>query len=148
VGKGRKERATPLTDNTVTVLRAWLTERRPAQDEPLFVTTTGRPLSRYGINAILDRHLRTAAAACPSLSTKTITAHALRHSAAMRLLHARVDATVIALWLGHESVETTQVYVHADLTLKERAIARTRPVGSKPGRYRPSDDLLAFLESL
>ena len=148
VGKGRKERATPLTATTVNVLRAWLAERQADQANPLFVTSRGQALSRYGINAIIDRHLRTATGSCPSLASKIVTAHTLRHTAAMRLLHAGVDTTVIALWLGHESVETTKMYVHADLTLKERALSRTTPIGSKPGRYRPSDDLLAFLETL
>jgi integrase/recombinase XerD len=148
VGKGRKERATPLTATTVTVLRTWLAQRRADPTEPLFTTTSGRALSRYGINAIIDRHVQTAAASCPSIATKTVTAHTLRHTAAMRLLHAGVDTTVIALWLGHENVETTQMYVHADLTLKERALSRTAPLGGPPGRYRPPDDLLAFLENL
>jgi len=148
VGKGRKERATPLTATTVNVLRAWLAERQADQANPLFVTSRGQALSRYGINAIIDRHLRTATGSCPSLASKIVTAHTLRHTAAMRLLHAGVDTTVIALWLGHESVETTKMYVHADLTLKEGALSRTTPIGSKPGRYRPSDDLLAFLETL
>lgn len=148
VGKGRKERATPLTTTTVEILRAWLNERRPAPADPLFATTRGRALSRYGIDAIIDRHVRTATVSCPSLASKKISAHTLRHTAAMRLLHAGVDTTVIALWLGHESVETTQMYVHADLTLKERALARITPIGSPPGRYRPSDALLAFLEAL
>ena len=148
VGKGRKERATPLTATTVNVLRAWLAERQADQANPLFVTSRGQALSRYGINAIIDRHLRTATGSCPSLASKIVTAHTLRHTAAMRLLHAGVDTTVIALWLGHESVETTKMYVHAVLTLTERALSRTTPIGSKPGRYRPSDDLLAFLETL
>ena len=147
-GKGRKQRATPLTATTIGVLRVWLDERRPAQDEPLFTTTVGRPLSRYAINVIIDCHLKTATATCPALATKKVTAHTLRHTAAMRLLHAGVDTTVIALWLGHESVETTQMYLHADLTLKERALSRTTPIGTLPGRYRPADDLLAFLEAL
>jgi site-specific recombinase XerD len=148
VGKGRKERATPLTSTTVEVLRAWLTERQAGPADPLFATTGGRALSRYGIDAIIDRHVHAATISCPSLASKVVSAHTLRHTAAMRLLHAGVDTTVIALWLGHESVETTQMYVHADLTLKERALSRTTPIGSPPGRYRPSDDLLAFLEAL
>lgn len=147
-GKGRKERATPLTPTTVDVLRTWLAERRPAPTEPLFATTLGRPLSRYGINDIVDRHVTAAARTCPSLATRPISAHTLRHTAAMRLLHAGVDTTVIALWLGHENVETTQIYLHADLTLKERALSRTTPIGTRPGRYRPPDSLLAFLETL
>ncbi|MGH9095338.1 MAG: tyrosine-type recombinase/integrase [Acidimicrobiales bacterium] len=148
VGKGRKERATPLTASTAAVLGAWLAETRAAPADPVFASTTGRPLSRYGINAVIERHLQTAAAECPQLATKAVSAHTLRHTAAMRLLHAGVDATVIALWLGHESVETTQMYIHADLTLKEQALARTTPAGSPPGRYRPADKLLAFLEAL
>lgn len=148
VGKGRKERATPLTTTTIETLRAWLTERQAAPTNPLFATTRGRPLGRYGIDAIIDRHVHTAAESCPSLASKSISAHTLRHTAAMRLLHAGVDTTVIALWLGHESVETTQMYVHADLTLKEQALSRTTPIGNRPGRYRPPDSLLAFLEAL
>jgi site-specific recombinase XerD len=148
VGKGRKQRATPLTSTTVETLRTWLAECRATPTDPLFPTTRGQPLSRYGINAIIDRHVHTATASCPSLATKTVSAHTLRHTAAMRLLHAGVDTTVIALWLGHESVETTQMYVHADLTLKERALSRTTPIGNRPARYQPPDSLLAFLEAL
>jgi len=131
VGKGRKERATPLTATTVNVLRAWLAERQADQANPLFVTSRGQALSRYGINAIIDRHLRTATGSCPSLASKIVTAHTLRHTAAMRLLHAGVDTTVIALWLGHESVETTQMYLGANLALKERALAKTTPAKTK-----------------
>jgi site-specific recombinase XerD len=125
-----------------------MAERQATPTDPLFATTRGRPLSRYGIDAIIDRHVHTATKSCPTLASKTISAHTLRHTAAMRLLHAGVDTTVIALWLGHESVDTTQIYVHADLTLKERALSRTTPIGSRPGRYRPPDTLLAFLEAL
>jgi site-specific recombinase XerD len=148
LGKGRKERATPLTTRTVDALRTWLAERGGAPEDPLFPTSTGRALSRYGVAAIVDRHVEAAARSCASLASKTVTPHVLRHTAAMRLLHAGVDTTVIALWLGHEGVETTQMYVHADLTLKERALARTTPIGAAPSRYRPSDELLAFLEAL
>jgi len=148
VGKGRKERATPLTARTSSTLREWLVERRAASTDPLFATTRDRPLSRYGVDAIVERHVQAAASTCPSLGTKAVSAHTLRHSCAMRLLHAGVETTVIALWLGHESVETTQMYVHADMTLKERALARTTPIGATPGRFRPTDQLLAFLESL
>ncbi len=129
-------------------MRAWLAETQARADDPVFSTTRGRPLSRYGVDAIIDRHVATATRTCLSLTSKSISAHTLRHTAAMRLLHSRVDTTVIALWLGHENVETTQMYVHADLTLKERALARTTPIGSRPGRYRPPDTLLAFLEAL
>ena len=148
VGKGRKERATPLTSTTGEVLRAWLKEQPQHPTAPLFPTRQGQPLSRYGVTLLVRRHVSVAARRCPSLATKTVSPHVLRHTAAMRLLHAGVDTAVIALWLGHESVETTQIYVHADLTIKERALDRTTPVGIKPGRYRPPDQLLAFLESL
>lgn len=148
VGKGRKERATPLTSTTADVLRAWLEEQPRPPTTPLFPTRQGQPLSRYGVTLLVTRHVNAAARRCPSLATKTVSPHVLRHTAAMRLLHAGVDTAVIALWLGHESVETTQIYVHADLTLKERALDRTTPVGTKPGRYRPTDQLLAFLEGL
>lgn len=149
LGKGRKERATPLTPTTVTVLGPWLGQR-PAlpPTAPLFPTRQGHPLSRYAVTLLVSKHARGAAARCPSLATKPVSPHVLRHTAAMRLLHAGVDTAVIALWLGHESVETTQIYVHADLTLKERALDRTTPIGTKPGRYQPPDQLLAFLESL
>jgi len=148
LGKGRKERATPLTSQTTAVLRAWLAERAGSSADPVFPTTQGTALSRYGVTAIVARHTETAARSCPTLTSKTVSPHVLRHTAAMRLLHAGVDTTVIALWLGHEGVETTQMYVHADLTLKERALARTTPIGTAPGRYRPPDKLLAFLEGL
>jgi integrase/recombinase XerD len=147
-GKGRKQRMTPLTKETVAVLRAWLAERGSSPDEPLFPTSTGRPLSRKALARRIAKHVACAAERCPSLTAKTITPHVLRHTAAMRLLHAGVDTTVIALWLGHEQVETTQMYLHADLALKERALARTKPLDSKPGRYRPSDALLRFLDGL
>jgi integrase/recombinase XerD len=148
LGKGRKERATPLTPQTGEVLRSWLKERRGAAPDPVFPTSRGTALSRYGVSAIVERHARAAATPCPSLATKNTTPHVLRHTAAMRLLHAGVDTTVIALWLGHEGVETTQMYVHADLSLKEKALARITPTGAVPGRYRPPDALLAFLEAL
>ncbi len=147
-GKGRKERATPLTTTTVAVLGAWLEKRGGQPADPLFPTRQGAALSRYGVTLLVSRHAQTATQRCPSLATKKISPHVLRHTAAMRLLHAGVDTSVIALWLGHEGIETTQIYVHADLTLKERALTRTTPIGSEPGRYRPPDELLAFLESL
>jgi integrase/recombinase XerD len=148
LGKGRKERATPLTAQTVEVLRSWLDERDGQPTDPVFPTRQGKVLSRYGVGAIVERHATSAAKSCPSLTSKTLSPHVLRHTAAMRLLHAGVDTTVIALWLGHEGLETTQMYVHADLTLKERALARVAPIDSAPGRYRPPDKLLAFLEAL
>jgi site-specific recombinase XerD len=147
-GKGRKQRATPLTKHTVAVLRAWTQERAGQPHQPLFPTSRGRPLSRDAIALLVAKHAKTASRVCPTLHNKTVSPHTLRHTAAMNLLHAGVDSTVIALWLGHESVEATQIYVHADMQIKERALARTTPPNSTPGRYRPPDTLLAFLEAL
>jgi site-specific recombinase XerD len=147
-GKGRKDRITPLTAGTVAVLRAWTTERAGGPTDPLFPTRRGGPLSLDALERRVTHHARAATCACPTLATKKITPHVLRHTAAMRLLHAGVDTTVIALWLGHESVQTTQIYLHADLKLKEQALNRTTPPTSRPGRYRPPDQLLAFLETL
>jgi integrase/recombinase XerD len=147
-GKGRKKRATTLTGETVAILRAWLTERQGQPDEALFPTRQGRPLSRYTIGVLISKHAATAAARCPSLTAKRVTPHTLRHTNAMLLRAKGVDIATIALWLGHESTQTTHIYEHADPALKEQAIARTAPLGTKPGRYRPSDTLLAFLESL
>ena len=146
--KGRKDRITPLTSSTVVELRTWLKERGGAPSEPLFPTRVGRGLSRDAVERRLTRYVGTASAICPTLQTKRISAHVLRHTAAMRLLQAGVDTSVIALWLGHEQVDTTQIYLHADLTLKERALALTKPPSTKPGRFHPSDSLLAFLEGL
>ena len=148
IGKGRKQRITPLTTQTVTVMRAWMRERAGQPDDPLFATSTGRRLTRDALERRLTKHAATAAAACPSLATKTVTPHVLRHTAAMRLLHAGVDTTVIALWLGHEQIQTTQIYLHADLAIKEKALAKTTPPTAKPGRYQPTDRVLAFLDAL
>jgi site-specific recombinase XerD len=128
-------------------LKAWLREQPGIPEDPLFPTTTGRHLSRDAIERRLALHVADAKG-CPSLRAKRVTTHTLRHTAAMRLLAAGNDITVIALWLGHEQVATTQIYLHADLTHKQRAIERTRPLGVKPGRFQPSDALLAFLEAL
>lgn len=147
-GKGRKQRITPLTKQTVAVLRTWLNERAGEPSDRLFPTRTGRPLSRDAIEHRIAKHAATATTACPSLAAKNITPHVLRHTAAMRLLHASVDTSVIALWLGHEQIETTQIYLHADMKLKEQALARTTPPDTPPGRYRPPDALLTFLEAL
>jgi integrase/recombinase XerD len=146
--RGRKERRTPLVTLTRTVLRAWLAERQGAPTEPLFPTTTGKHLSRDAIERRLARHVATAAASCPSIASKHITADTLRHTAAMQLLLSGVDVTVIALWLGHEQISTTNIYLHADMSQKERAIARTTPPDTKPGRYQPPDTLLGFLDGL
>ena len=146
LGKGRKRRATTLTAELVKVLRAWINERHGQPQEPLFPTRQGRPLSRYTIGVVVSKHA--GAANCPSLNAKRVTPHTLRHSNAMLLRAKGVDIATIALWLGHESTQTTHIYEHADPKLKEQAIARTAPLGTKPGRYRPSDALLAFLDGL
>jgi len=148
IGKGRKERRTPLIPATRKVLKAWLKERDGAPTDPLFPTTTGRHLSRDAIERRLARHLASAAERCPSIKAKRVTMHTLRHTAAMRLLLAGNDITLIALWLGHEQISTTNVYLHADMTHKQQAIDRTKPLDAKPGRYRPPDTLLKFLEDL
>lgn len=148
VGKGRKERRTPLVPATRAILKSWLAERAGAPSDPLFPTTTGRRLSPDAIERRLAHHLALAATASPAIGTKRITMHTLRHTAAMRLLLAGNDVTVIALWLGHEQISTTNIYLHADMSHKQRAIDRTKPLAAKPGRYRPPDALLAFLEAL
>ena len=133
---------------TLAVLRTWLTERQGLSSEPLFPTRTGRQLSRDAIERRVTLYVAKAGQSCPSLRSKHVTTHTLRHTAAMRLLLSGVDIAVIALWLGHEQVSTTNVYVHADMSQKERAIARITPPSTKPGRYRAPDALLAFLEAL
>ncbi len=148
VGKGRKERRTPLVPATRNVLKAWLKERAGAPTDPLFPTITGKHLSRDAIERRLARHLAIAAESCPSLTSKHVTMHTLRHTAAMRLLLAGNDVTVIALWLGHDQISTTNIYLHADMSHKQQAIDRTKPLDAKPGRYRPPDPLLRFLEDL
>ena len=147
-GKGRKQRAVPLTGNTEAVLRVWLQERDGQPQDPLFPTRTGRRLSRDAVERRVTKHSATAAEHCPSLHSKRLTPHVLRHTSAMSLLHAGVDCSVIALWLGHADIRSTNVYLHADLTIKEQALARAAPPSTRPGRYRPPDTLLAFLESL
>jgi integrase/recombinase XerD len=148
LGKGRKQRITPLTAATVAILRAWQHERAGTPIDPLFPTRRGTPLSRDGLQRRLSTHIAAAARSCLTLRGKRISPHVLRHSAAMRLLSAGVDTTVIALWLGHENVATTQIYIHADLALKEKALARTAPQHAQPARYQPTDTTLAFLDSL
>jgi integrase/recombinase XerD len=137
LGKDRKQRVTPLTTQTVAVLTVWLRERAGNPTDPLFPSRRGRPLSTDAVARLLTKHVVTAIHRCPSLASKNVTPHVLRHTAAMRLLQAGVDTSVIALWLGHESVQSTQVYLHADPALKEQALARTTPPGTTPGRYRP-----------
>lgn len=147
-GKGRKERFTPLAKPTRAVLRSWLRESPRGDENVLFPSTKGNRLSVDGVQYLLNKHRTTASKSCPSLTKKRVTVHLLRHTAAMDFLEAGVDRSVIALWLGHESIETTQIYVEATIAMKEKALAQTIPRAGKPGRYRPSDDLLAFLEGL
>jgi len=147
-GKGRKERVTPLIRQSVTAIRRYLEARDPAPDAPLFVSRLGQPLSRDAVERLLEKHRATAAAQCPALSRKRVTPHVLRHTSAMLLLESGIDRSVIALWLGHESIETTEIYLHASLAIKEKAIAKTAPPGVRQRRYRPGDRLLAFLEAL
>lgn len=148
IGKGRKERRTPLLPATRTVLKSWLGERPGAPGDPLFPTITGTCLSRDAIERRLAHHLALARTTCPSLRAKRVSMHTLRHTAAMRLLLAGNDITIIALWLGHEQIATTNIYLHADMSHKQRAIDKTRPLDSRQGRYRPPDTLLTFLEAL
>lgn len=147
-GKGRKERVTPLTKQAVAELSAWLQECGNKPDDPVFPSRCGGPLSRDAIERRVAKYTRLAVATCPTLKEKKVSPHTLRHTAAVELLQAGVDCSVIALWLGHESVETTQIYLHADLSIKEKALQRTNPLPVKPLRYRPGDRLMAFLHSL
>jgi integrase/recombinase XerD len=148
LGKGRKARCTPLTTNTVAILTAWMEERHGQPTDPLFPTSRGTALSRDAVALLVGKQADLARGACPSLRNKIVSPHTLRHSCAMTLLASGVEATVIALWLGHEQTRTVDTYIHADLTIKERALSRTNPANSAPGRYHAPDRLLAFLESL
>ena len=148
IGKGRKERCTPLAKPTMAVLKAWLREPPRGAGQVLFPTHRGMRLSADAVEYLVAKHRTAAAKVCPSLQHKRITTHGLRHTSAMDLLQAGVDRSVIALWLGHESVETTQVYLEATLAMKERALAKTAPLNGRFSRYRPSDELLGFLNGL
>jgi site-specific recombinase XerD len=148
IGKGRKERCTPLAKSTRAVLKAWLREPQRGDGDVLFPSVKGERLSVHGVQYMLNKHRLTASKVCPSLQRKRVTVHRLRHTMAMDLLQSGADRSVIALWLGHESVETTQIYIDATLEMKERALAKTSPPHGRPGRYRPGDQLLGFLNSL
>jgi site-specific recombinase XerD len=148
LGKGRKERCTPLSKNTRAVLAAWLHEPTKVAGQPLFPNSQGGRLSAHGVHYLLAKHVATATVTCPSLKHKRVSPHVLRHTTAMDLLQAGIDRSVIALWLGHESIETTQMYLDADLELKQQALDRITPPAGRPGRYRPDDKLLAFLKAL
>jgi site-specific recombinase XerD len=148
IGKGRKERCTPIAKSTLAVLKAWLREPQRGNDQVLFPSAIGKRLTVHGVQYILNKHRMTAASVCPSLSKKRVTVHRLRHTTAMELLQSGVDRSVIALWLGHESVETTQIYLDATLAMKEQALAKMTPRSGKSRRFHPEDQLLAFLNSL
>ena len=148
IGKGRKERCVPLAKTTVAVLKTWLREPPRGNGQVLFSNLRGTPLSPDAVHYLLLRHVKTAAMGCPSLQGKRVTVHVLRHTMALDLLQGGVDRSVIALWLGHESVETTQIYLEATLAMKEKALEKTEPLKSKFSRYRPGDQLLNFLNNL
>jgi integrase/recombinase XerD len=148
LGKGRKTRCTPLKSDLAARLSGWIAEQPPGPTTPVFATAKGRAMSSDAFQRLVTRHIKTAGKTCVSLQKRRVTPHTLRHSLAMNLLQRGVDITVIALWLGHESIETTQSYLHADMALKEKALARIANTKTIPKRYRPNDQLLAFLESL
>jgi site-specific recombinase XerD len=148
IGKGRKERCTPFAKSTRTVLKAWLREPQRGDGDVLFPSAKGERLGVHGVQYLLTKHRLAASKVCPSLNQTRITVHRLRHTMAMDLLQAGTDRAVIALWLGHESVETTQIYLDATLAMKEKALAKTSPRHGRPGRYQPEDQLLDFLNSL
>lgn len=147
-GKGRKERSIPLWPRTARILKEWFREIGPRDGAAAFPNVRGEPLSRFAINLLLCKAVREAASRCPSLKRKRVSPHVVRHGTAMALLQSGVDIAVIALWLGHESIETTNVYVHANLAMKEKALKKIPPMGTPFRRFRADDRLLAFLESL
>jgi len=148
LGKGRKTRCTPLRPEVIAVLKTWLSEQGGDPVDPVFPSSRGGHLSADALQRLVVRHTVTARRACPSLVGKTVTPHTLRHAAAMALLRGGVDPSVIALWLGHESMETTRIYLHADMRMKEQALAHVTSCGVVPDRFHPQDPLLAFLENL
>ncbi len=148
IGKGRKERCTPLAKPTAAVLKGWLREPSKGDGRLLFPNAKGERLTVHGVKYMLNKHAATAANVCPSLKKKRVTVHVLRHTMALEMLQAGVERAVIALWLGHESVETTQIYLEATLAMKEQALAKTTPPHGSPRRFRPDDRLLSFLNSL
>ncbi|MEW6470702.1 MAG: tyrosine-type recombinase/integrase [Actinomycetota bacterium] len=148
LGKGRKRRDTPLDKPTTKLLRCWLDERHGGPDQVVFPSRRGGRLSPDAVQRLIAKHVATARRACPNLDEKRISTHTLRHSCAMDLLRCGVDPAVLAMWLGHEKLESVNAYIHADPTLKQRALDRRSPLNTRPGRYKPGDKLLAFLEGL
>jgi site-specific recombinase XerD len=147
-GKGRKQRCTPLTRTTVQALRAWVREQGRDETKFLFPSTLGGQLSHDSVQYLVAKYATSAEISCPTLRKKRVSPHVLRHTTAMELLQAGVDRSVIALWLGHESVETTQIYLDANLALKEDALKKTSPLNARVGRFKPDDQLLSFLRDL
>jgi site-specific recombinase XerD len=147
-GKGRKQRSTPLTRTTVQTLKAWVREEGTDEAKILFPSAQGGRLSHDSVQYLVSKYAKSAAQCCATLRKKRVTPHVLRHTTAMELLQAGVDRSVIALWLGHESVETTQIYLDANLALKEEALKKTSPVNTSIGRFKPDDQLLSFLRNL
>jgi integrase/recombinase XerD len=148
LGKGRKERCTPLTPQAVSVLKAWLREPERGNLDLLFPNIHGGPMSADAVQHLVARHAATARLQCASLKDKRVSPHVMRHTAAMELLQSGVEPTVIALWLGHESIKTTQIYLDAHLALKEAALAKMMPINVPRGRFKPTDELLEFLKNL
>jgi integrase/recombinase XerD len=148
LGKGRKERIAPLTPQTVAVLKVWMRATDGNPEGPLFPSRDGGRLTRDAIERRLAKHVATAQCSCPTMRSKRITMHVLRHTAAMTLLNAGIDTSTIALWLGHEQERTTHVYLHADLALKQRTLDRITPPSGHPGRYRAPDSIIDFLDNL
>jgi site-specific recombinase XerD len=148
IGKGRKERCTPLAKATRAVLKAWLREPQRGADTLLFPNARGERLTVHGVQYLLNKHRHASIASCPSLKQKRVTVHRLRHTMAVDLLQEGVDRSTIALWLGHQHIQTTQIYLDATLAMKEKALAKVTPHEGRPTRYRPDDRLLAFLKNL
>jgi integrase/recombinase XerD len=147
-GKGRKDRQVPLWPNTARILRDWFSENADVSGDLAFPNARKGALSSDGVAYILNRAVTRAILHCPSLSSKRVTPHVLRHTTAMHLLQSGVDIAVIALWLGHETIETTHIYVEADLVIKEKALGKLASPKTKSSRFKPSDRLISFLSSL
>lgn len=147
-GKGRRERTTPLVAATASTLESWRRQRRAEPDNPVFSTRQGTRLSTDAVKDVVDKYVAVVAERCPTIRDKRVTPHTLRHTCAMNLLWAGTDLATIALWLGHSSTKSTDIYLHADLALKEQALARTAPTPAARRRYQPTDRLLGFLEGL
>jgi integrase/recombinase XerD len=147
-GKGRKERTIPLWSTTSAVLQTWLRDSAYLENDLVFTSANDQVLTRNGLNYILQRAVKKASQSCSSLTTKTVTPHMLRHTTATHLLQSGVDISVIALWLGHESIETTHIYLESDLDTKEKALNKLAPAGAEVPRFKATDEILSFLASL